>query len=118
MAVTGGTCGAPNWGLNEWLWIVRTGTANAEAFAANAEALPADAEAFVANAQAFAATLTCSPGQRGNPASCALSMILNLDWTDTLTRDRSFIGRWWPGGRGRRCLRMSLKGVGRFAKSP
>jgi hypothetical protein len=86
MAVTGGTCGAPNWGLNEWPWIVPTGMANAEAFAVNAEA-------FVANAEAFAATLTCSPGQRGNPASCALSMILNLDWTVTLTRRRGFFER-------------------------
>jgi hypothetical protein len=78
--------------LNEWLWIVRTGNGNAEAF-------PANAEAFLASAEAFATTLTCSPGQRGNPASCALSMILNLDWTDTLTRGRSFFERWWPGGR-------------------
>jgi hypothetical protein len=86
MAVTGGTCGAPNWGLNEWSWIVRTGMANAEAF-------PVNAGAFIANAEAFASTLTCSPGQRGNPASCALSMILNLDWTVTLTRRRGFFER-------------------------
>jgi hypothetical protein len=86
MAVTGGTCGAPNWGLNEWPWIVRTGIGNAEAF-------PVNAEAFIANAEAFASTLTCSPGQRGNPASCALSMILNLDWTVTLTRRRGFFER-------------------------
>jgi hypothetical protein len=65
---------------------VLTGSANAEAFVANAEASPV-------NAEAFTTTLTCSPGQRGNPASCALSMILNLDWTDTLTRGRSFFGR-------------------------
>jgi hypothetical protein len=39
----------------------------------------ANAEAFAVNAEAFTTTLTCSPGQRGNPASCALSMILNLD---------------------------------------
>jgi hypothetical protein len=56
----------------------------------NAEALPVNAEAFSANAEAFTTTLTCSPGRRGEPASCALSMILNLDWTDTLTRARSF----------------------------
>jgi hypothetical protein len=73
-------------GLNEWPWIVRAGIGNAGAF-------PANAEAFVANAEAFAATLTCSPGRRGNPASCALSMILNLDWTATLARDRGFFER-------------------------
>src|SRR6266581_4042430 len=79
MAVTGGTCGAPNWGLNEWPWIVRTGMT------------PGDmTKGDLANAEAFATTLTCSPGQRGNPASCALSMILNLDWTDTLARRRGF----------------------------
>jgi len=65
--------------LNEWPWIVRAGTANAEAFLVNAEAFTANAEAFTANAEAFATTLTCSPGRRGGPASCALSMILNLD---------------------------------------
>jgi hypothetical protein len=53
--------------------------ANAEAFAWNAETFPVNAEAFLANAEAFATTLTCSPGRRGEPASCALSMILNLD---------------------------------------
>jgi hypothetical protein len=91
MAVTGGTCGAPNWGLNEWPWIVRTGMTQGDL--ANAEAFPVNAEAFLANAEAFATTLTCSPGQRGNPASCALSMILNLDWTDTLARRRGFFER-------------------------
>jgi len=93
MAVTGGTCGAPNWGLNEWPWIVRTGMTPGDMTKgdlANAETLTGNAEAFLANAEAFATTLTCSPGQRGNPASCALSMILNLDWTDTLARRRGF----------------------------
>ena len=67
---TGSACGAPNWGLNEWRWIVRArpvGTSSA-----NAVALPK--------------TLVCLPGRRGDPASCALSMILNLDWTATCVR--------------------------------
>jgi hypothetical protein len=85
---------------------------------ANAETFAMNAEAFLANAEAFAATLTCSPGQRGNPASCALSMILNLDWTDTLARRRGFFRALMAGRAGRRCLRMSLKGVSRSAKAP
>src|SRR5947209_19537941 len=49
--------GAPNLGLNEWPRVVRA--------RANAKALPT--------------TSICSPGRRGEPAPCALSMTLNLD---------------------------------------
>jgi len=44
-------------------------------------------------------------------------MILDLDWTATLARNRGFF-ELIAGRAGRRGFRMSLKGVGRFAKAP
>jgi len=85
--------GAPNLGLDEWPWAVRAG--------ANANALPT--------------TLICSPGRRGEPAPCALSMTLDLDWTAALWRAAAVSSV--PTGLDWREIRLYpdvLKGLGSF----
>jgi hypothetical protein len=81
--------------LKKWLWIARR--------QASASALPTILNGLL--------------GRRGF-ASCALSMILNLDWTATLARDRVSSSADGRTAGAALCLWMSLMGVGRSTRTP
>ena len=71
-----------------------------------------------ASAAALPVTLICSPGRRGLPAPCALSMILDLDLAATLARGRGFFELLGSVAGEPPDVRMSLKGVGRSLLKP